>query len=110
MLLLTEVERGEEHREAEHHGGDVLLAAAAHRPALGQDLVEHHVEDGARGHPWHKVSVAVSRIYNVAPPWSICTGRSPLARTAQLEAASVRRMPTREPRAGARLNRDRDTQ
>ena len=52
MLLLTEVERGEEYREAEHHGGDVLLAAAAHRPALGQDLVEHHVEDGARGHPW----------------------------------------------------------
>ena len=37
-------------------------------------------------------------------------GRSPLARTAQLEAASVRRMPTREPRAGARLNMDRDTQ
>ena len=110
MLLLTEVERGEEHREAEHHGGDVLLAAAAHRPALGQDLVEHHVEDGARGHPWVQGQCCSVQIICVAPPWSICTGSSPLARTAQLEAASVRRMPTREPRAGARLNMDRDTQ
>ena len=76
VLLLTEVERGEEHREAEDHGGDVLLAAAAHSPALGQDLVEHHVEDGARGQPWVQTRSVLQCPDNIMSPHPAVSARA----------------------------------